>query len=297
VNSSAQGNLATESANSVAITSVLTQSYRVASPLLLGENFYGQIATAFNPTTNQTEVFYIADASGGDTEQTDFHVYLVTADPNSDTGWSSIDLGFPGKAARILAGTYPDGSRIIYVGDNATIYSKRGGQDWNQPWHTYPSPPSLGPDQKIDQIWPLAMVYDHANNPVATFSINTNGFTEGWFARLDGDTWSTLPEPLEYPNSEWPGFIATADGAGAVGVYRSAGPYDQRTLIAYVGGASTPPSIAGEFAPRACVRSQSGFDDVIVTDDDVVATNPSNKAWYMRWTLRRAASRQRRSRP
>jgi hypothetical protein len=254
----------------VAVSCQLTQSYRVASPLLLDDV---RLATVFNGTTNRTEMFLIRDVSTS--EQPDLHVFWLGADGIGDTGWRLIDLAFPGQAAAIMAGVYPDGSRIVFVVDtNDLVYSRRMGQDADEPWHQHPAAPNPAPQEQIERIWAYAVLYDHANTPVPTFLLATESFTEGWIAKLEGDNWSILPTPsTSETGAGLTAFIATAEDAGAFGAYRAVGPYNARSLIADTGN-SNPPAIAGNFTVVACVRNQSGFDDAIVTDD-------GNKVWYM----------------
>jgi hypothetical protein len=255
---------------SVAVSCQLTQSYRVASPLLLNDV---RLATVFNVTTNRTEMFLIRDVSAS--QQPDLHVFWLGADGIGDTGWRLVDLGFPSQAAAIMAGIYPDGSRIVFVIDASdVVYSKRMGQAGDEPWRQHPAPPSPAPQQQIERIWPYAVVYDRANTPLPTFQLSTEQFTEGWVAKLESDNWSVLPTPTTSETGEGlTAFIATADGAGKFGAYRAVGPYNGRSLIADTGN-SNPPAIAGDFTVLACVTNQSGFDDAVVSDD-------TNKVWYM----------------
>jgi hypothetical protein len=131
---------------SVAVTCQLTQSYRVASPLLLND---ARIATVFNATTNRTEMFLIRDVST--TEQNDLHVFWLGADGIGDTGWRLVDLAFPSQAAAIMAGIYPDGSRIVFVIDATDVPRQRSSSRGDERHHVRLV--LNGDELSADEIW------------------------------------------------------------------------------------------------------------------------------------------------
>ncbi|CAB1276138.1 hypothetical protein [Candidatus Nitrosacidococcus tergens] len=94
-------------------TSQLMQNYRLAAPIFAGT----QIAAAPNRSNGQSEVYSIG---------TDGHVYRISMDSGSDTGWNVSDRKFPGKATHLAVAGNLNGSVDIYASDeqnrNSQIY-------------------------------------------------------------------------------------------------------------------------------------------------------------------------------
>ena len=254
----------------LAISCDLMQQYRVATPFSMGDETGGAIlATTLDPVTRQTEVFSIGAAG---------RIYVIRHDPESDTDWSSLDLGFPAQATSIAAGTYPDGSRVIYAVDTkGTVYSKRGGSSWEGAWRVYPklvNKPIPNTSAVVDGVWVQAIVYDRGNMPVATFVLHAGDGVRG-FASNDGTIWTIHETLIGLGGPSYSGFIATADGAGEVGVYYVDTIDDASfSLKADVAHAS----IDGWYWPSSCARSAQGFDELIATDNP---GGEAHSAWLM----------------
>lgn len=241
----------------IAVTSQLMQNYRLGTPFVAGS----QIATAFNPAANQSEVFSVGN---------DGHVYNVYPDPGSDTGWTKADMNFPGQAKYVAAGAYPDGSTIVYAaGVNETIYAIRGGQKWGNGWQAVPALTSW-PNMRVNfvGVHGLKVGYDTKNTPFVTMLFT---FVDIWshtvpaFATWSGNAWAWMGIPAVSPPVDWcTGFIQTPSAAGYPGVFASGQSDNDRTgVIAWVTNVNADvylPLLQGPYTAIACAKNPKGFD-------------------------------------
>ena len=244
----------------VAVTCDLVKTYREATAFVVRDDSF-DLATTYNPATNTTELFLIG---------TDGRVYAAFVDPDSDTGWSSQDLQFPGQATSVAAGTFPDGSRIVYAVDGrGTLYSRRCvGSTWDDAWHGYTP---LWGQMKFGQWENLVTgayvqgVVFHNGVPVPLLKASDDEGVPTWLFCLEGDQLQLIGWARS--SLAVPGLIATPDGAGAVGAFYYDGPENKLYAIT-AGNANYQPAIAGGYLPTARVAGANGLDGVLATDSD-----------------------------
>ena len=151
------------------------QNYRLASPFVAG----GRLATAFDKDSRQTVVFTVGS---------DEKVYVLHADPISDTDWSVDDLAFPGRAKLLDAGNRVDGTLVVYVVDdqqNVCSNQKPPGGTW-QGWQVPAFPTTVFNDPLLgsDSLYTPA---PFRNPPLKVLSI------------IDLKVWYTAPQSTGYP--------------------------------------------------------------------------------------------------
>lgn len=248
----------------IAVTCDLVKTCREATAFVLGEKPF-QIATTYNPATNTTELFLIG--AGG-------RVCAAVEDPDSDTGWSSQDLQFPGQATSVAAGTFADGSRIVYAVDGrGTLYSRRCvDSSWDDAWHGYT--PLNGQvkvgafDDLVAGAYVKGVVF-RSGVPIPLLTANDFEGDSIWLFCFDGDQLQFIGRTG--PGAV-PGFIATPDGAGAVGAFYFddyfVNDVEKQSLFAITTGTTNyQPAIDGTYLPTSCVAGANGMDGVFATDN------------------------------
>lgn len=252
-----------------AVTSQLMQNYRLATPFIAGS----QISTALNITTNQTELFSIG--SNG-------HIYNLYLEPQSDTGWSQIDLNFPGEAKYVVAGNNPDGGIVVYATsmDN-TVYMNTSAQKGGTGWQVISTLPFYNaPAITTFIVLGMKMNYDQSARPFVTIEIVTqfNLPNQSFFFTLIDNQW--VSSGRGWPASVMPaaknwctGFFETpTDGpGGSIGVAGVGleSPHLIGISLYYANIGNWGPSYIGytyedNLLGVRCAKNEKGFDELFV---------------------------------
>ena len=194
------------------IESSLSQHYRLANPVR---------GNKIAPLCDHSGVQHVFSVGS------DNHVYDIYQDPTSDTGWSRVDMGWPGSAkiVALTAGIEADGTTIVFVADaDASFYYIRDKR-WSNSWQTFFTS-AQGADVKA-----MKLCTDNAGNLLFTAFLQ-GGTTPSllWvnYAQTDNSRGDGIGNVQQVNNSYWfvdplvdyaVGLDASAGNANGLSVY------------------------------------------------------------------------------